>query len=263
VTAVVRKGEPLPPVRADVSPVNVQRLMEQALQMGEPGIAALERLVKLDADMRAAQAARDFADALGEFQDSCPPVAKTNRVDYVAKSGARVKYDFANLDEIVSTIRPHLRKHGFSFSWDSFLNDPGTIRRTVCILRHRNGHQQAAEFSCPVGGAPSMSEMQKHAGTLTYGERYSLLQVCGIHTEEPDPDEQQADAAKITEDQVTEIRELCAAVQMTPQRLFKVISVGTELTDWDQLVGQPATLYKVAMNVINEKRRKAVAAGGQ
>ena len=58
----------------------------------------------------------------------------------------------------------------------------------TCTLRHHNGHTQSALFSCPVDSQKAMSEPQRHASTLTFARRYSLIQVLGLTTTDPDPD---------------------------------------------------------------------------
>lgn len=191
-TAVEVHSDKKPPQRAEgMEVLPLGHLFEIALQKGPDGIAALEKLVELEARVSARNAAREFADALAAFQAECPLIPRTSTAQITSrKSGAKFSYKYAELDEIADTIREHLHARGFSYGWDCKMPSPGVLE-VVCTLRHRNGHSQSATFTCTVDGSDSMSEPQKHASTLTFARRYSLVQVLGLTMTDPDPDGKQ------------------------------------------------------------------------
>lgn len=149
-------------------------------------VAALEKLVALHNQQEDRNAAREFADALARFQSECPSVTKNRTADFATKSGVKVRYSYAELHQIARTVRPHLHKHGFSYSWDNTV-DGGKLR-CVCTLRHSNGHRETAGFEATVGGTELMSEPQKVKAALTFAERTTLIQVLGLTDCDEDTD---------------------------------------------------------------------------
>lgn len=217
-TAVVHQGTPLPPVRAE-EPLPLAHLIEMALAKGAEGVAALEKLVELEARVSARNAAREFADALAQFQADCPPIQRTSTAKVVSdRGGVKFTYNYAELDEIADTIRPLLHALGFSYGWDS--ETIQGVHTCTCTLRHRNGHSQTARFTCTVEGSPAMSGPQKHASALTFARRYSLVQVLGLTMTDPDPDGK-ADPTAGPED-IERVEDMIAACEEAGAKIDRV-----------------------------------------
>lgn len=187
------------------SPNAIVELLRLALDKGLP-VEALERLQALHERVSDRAAAIEFAEGMARFQSTCPPIQRTSTARILNDNGVlKYSYTYAELDEIATTIAPHLRDNGLSYTWDS--ETVGKDLKVTCILRHVNGHSVAAHFSCPIGGSSGMSEQQKHASTLTYARRQSLVQVLGLTTTEPDSDGQ-GDLEPITEAQAHDLEML-------------------------------------------------------
>lgn len=165
---------------------DVGRLMEIALGQGADGVDALERLVGLQERVIARQAENALTDALGSFQDSCPMIPRTATAKIATKSGAAYSFRYSPLDVIAATIRPHLREHGLSYSFDSAL-DSGTLTVT-CTVRHREGASVSSTFACPIESPSKTSDAQKTGAALTYAKRQSLTAALGLITTEADED---------------------------------------------------------------------------
>lgn len=176
------------PEPAEVTPLpDVSHLMELALsQPGGAGVEALERLVALQERTLDRQAEANLAHALARFQADCPQIRKTRTVDYAAKGGGRVKYNFASLDVIASTIRDPLQANGLSYTWDS--KATGETVTVVCHLRHIDGASRSATVTFPITGSTKMNPAQRYGSTMTYAQRYSLVQVLGLTTTSDDVD---------------------------------------------------------------------------
>ena len=199
---IMRTGADLP-VKAD-SPMAI--LAQLAKEGG--GADQLAVIAELVWKQEERNAKREFDDLFAQFQEACPPLIKTRRVDVVTKSGSNYDYFFAPLEEIEATIKKYLYPLGFNYSWDS---DPeGKYMVVTCILAHKNGHSRSAKFVAPMAsGSPTMSEIQKHASSMTYARRQSLIAVLGISTADTDTDSlDPLMGGSVTEEQAAELRDL-------------------------------------------------------
>lgn len=189
--------------RADVT-----ELLRLAVERGTP-VEHLEKLVDLHERMEARQARRDFAEALAAFQRECPPIAHSKRVEFVTAKGGKVKYSYAELDEIAKVINPILTKHGLSYHWtDTDIDEKGMLV-TTCVLSHVGGHSQSSRFKLPTQNESTASPQQKIGAAETYAKRRSLLSVLGLTTAESDVTAAaEVDPTPITADEVTHIQDL-------------------------------------------------------
>lgn len=183
---------------AAIERTDIGGLLNEAIAKGAT-VDALEKLVGLHDRMVAKAAATEFASAFAGFQADCPPVLKTKKVDVTLRNGGRMRYNYAPLDVIANTIRPHLHARGMSYTWDSTVN--GQMLVCTCRLRHVNGHEATATFSCPIESPyQAMSEQHKTAGALTFARRQSLVQVCGLTSTDDDIETGDADASQFASD---------------------------------------------------------------
>jgi hypothetical protein len=225
-------------------------LMEIALEKGT--VESLEKLVALSERVQDRNAAREFGDAKARFQETCPPIRKTSTASVTSKrTGSSYKYAYAELDEIARTVGPHLHVLGLSYSWDSKV-EGGKIAVT-CTLRHLNGHSERASFECPVDGNDSMSDPQKYASTLTFARRYSLIQVLGLTTCDPDDDARKKPkggdtTGRINPDRVADLEALMDEVKADRAKFLSYMGVAAieEIAPSD---------YSKAVKALEAKRR--------
>ena len=223
-------------------PIDMQALMLAGLSGGAT-VETMERLAALCEHLQDRAAAQEFADALARFQAACPPISRTSTAKIASKSGVSYSYTYAELDEIARTIGPHLHPLGLSYTWDCGIN--GGIVNTTCTLRHVNGHQITASFASPIDDRASMSGPQRTASALTYAKRQALVQVLGITTAEPDQDA--ADPATITEDQVGNLAALIDEVGADEPKFLRWLGV-------ERLSDLRAYEYARAVNALERKR---------
>lgn len=202
------QGAPLRTIddRSD-APGSIMGVISAAVDKNVP-VETIERLVALkyrDEERRAAQA---FFTAMAAFQAECPPIKRSGKVDFTGQgSGTRVKYTFAELDEIARTVNPILSRHGLSYTWDSTVT--GTTLTCVCTVRHIAGHSVPASFVSPIEGTKGMSGPQQVASALTFAKRQSLSSALGLTTTDDDVDGASVeDAKKITDDQAIVLSDL-------------------------------------------------------
>lgn len=142
--------------------------------------------------------------ALSAFQGENPEIKKSKHVDFTTKTGQRVDYWYAPLDEFVATIRPLLSKHGLSFTHEDA--GDGKIR---CVLYHETyeAEPQVTLETSDTEGTRTQTrsetrvleknvirsmpitvrragDMKDIGGDATYARRYTLAEVTGCASDE-------------------------------------------------------------------------------
>jgi len=235
--------------RAEAPAIRVQKneisqLLERALDKNI-SVEALEKLVALHERVADRNAAQEFHDALARFQASCPPIGRTRAVDYVTSTGARVRYNYAELDHIVAVVGPGLHAEGFSYWWDSA--DDGKMITTKCTLSHVNGHSRTSSFACPIDTRAKMSEGQQRSSAWTVGRRQSFVSVLGLTTTEPDDDAVSMET--ITDSQVADLEALITEVKADRKRFLAYLKV-------PKLSEIRLVEFSAAVSALESKRRK-------
>lgn len=153
----------------------------------ERGVDAdtMEKLVNLQLRVMEKNAEMAFNRAFQDFQAECPSVSKnrTAKIPMKGDTGKSWGYDFADLNHIAAVVRPHLKKHGFSFTFDT--DGAGAFR---CHLHHVEGHSRTASVTLPAYKAAQINDLQSEGVRNSYGRRYALLSVLGITTGDEDAD---------------------------------------------------------------------------
>jgi len=186
-------------------------LLVLALQNRVP-VETIERLVALRERAEERSAARAYFSAMARFQSDCPPIPKSSNAKITTRQGAGYSYQYAELDEIAATIRPHLHANGLSYTWDSTVSENGAMLTCVCTVRHADGHSVSASFVVPTATSSAMSEQQRYAAALTFAQRKSLVQALGLVTTDATPDAPQ-EMESITAEQAANLNALLDETQ--------------------------------------------------
>lgn len=87
---------------------------------------------------------------------------------------------YADLAEVINTVRPVLAKHGISFlQAPRFENGLVTVET---MLMHKSGQWMSSEVSAPA----TKGDAQGVGAAITYCRRYGLSAMCGIAQEDDD-----------------------------------------------------------------------------
>lgn len=229
-------------------PEQVMALFQQALSQGESGTNALEKLVDLQERMHRRRAELEFSMALAEFQSVCPTISKSSTAKIMTKGGSGYSFTYADLEEIVSTVRPHLASCGFSFSFDS--KTDGKLLTCICTLRHANGHRETSSFTLPTESSSGASDQQKVGGALTYAKRQCLISILGLAMSDPE-DKPVTRQANISEEQAANLGALMQDVGVQVAAFCNRFGI----MDVSEL---PASRYSEAVQAL-ERRRKGGA----
>jgi hypothetical protein len=220
-------------------------LFDRALASDGGSVDGLTKLVDLYDRMQRRKAELAFSLAFAEFQSSCPSVERTSEAKIAKRDGTEFRYTYADLEEIVDTVKPHLARHGFSFSFDS-----STEKETLtcyCTLRHAEGHNVRAQFTLPTASPAGMSDQQKVAAAMTFAKRQVLISVLGLSLTEPDPD-RVVDPTPVSDEQLATIEALIEETKSNRSRFCARFNI-------DRVMNLRAAQFNEAI-VLLEKQRK-------
>ena len=223
-------------------------LVRLAIEKGDVGVDVIERLVALQERVSDRAAAAALFEAMSDFQDECPRIAKSRNARIATKKGAKYNYTYASLDDIEKVIRPVLRKYRLSYTWDS-VSGENSIKVT-CTVRHVEGASVEGSFTCPTESPMKSSEAQKHGAALTYGRRQSLVSVLGLTTTDDDTDAAEPRSMEpITDEQLADLEALVAEVKPDAEKFLAYLGI-------DSLATLPAVDYAAAVTALEEKRKR-------
>ncbi|MED5040673.1 ERF family protein [Geobacillus stearothermophilus] len=171
----------------------------------------------------------NIAAALCQFQAECPAPKKT-------ATNPHFQSKYSPLEEIVTTIKPYLAKHGLSF-FQSTTTEGDYICVTTLLLHVSGEYIESDPLKLPMGKVTA----QGAGSAVTYARRYSLCAALGIAAEDDD-DANAAEAGvsqKASEKQLNYIDNLLNKKasdkypkQVLYERLKEQMGVTHDMEDW-------------------------------
>jgi hypothetical protein len=113
--------------------------------------------------------------AQGEIEN-----ASKNQVNGAFSKGPNAWPSYADLAEVLNTIRPVFAKHGLSMIQSPGFD--GSIASVTTVLAHQSGGYMTSTASC----VPAKADAQGIGSATTYLRRYSAAAVAGIAQEDDD-----------------------------------------------------------------------------
>lgn len=215
-------------------------MLDRALASGA-SVEVLDKLLTLRERWESNQARKLFDAAIAAAKAEIPVIAK-NRTGHNNKRYA----DFA---AIAAVIDPILGHHGLSYRFRSNQTDKITV---TCILSHEAGHFEETTLSGPADATGNKNAIQAIGSTLTYLQRYTLVQALGLAAAEDDDGKiggQSSGAGPITEEQAEKLRKLIAETGTD-------IAKFCEFAKIESVPGLPASQYDNAVKALEAKKRK-------
>ena len=169
----------MPEPRTEIMQVSdPESIIRYALDKGNVDVATMKELLNIRKELHAEFAKRQFDEQMKEFQSECPVITKERAVP--DRSG-NTAYKFAPIEVIEVQIRPLLRKHGFSHTYDTdTASIPGWVI-AMCIVKHEAGHSVVSTVKLPLGTKTGiMSDTQVYAAALTFANRRALCNAYGL-----------------------------------------------------------------------------------
>ena len=146
--------------------------------------------------MKRSESIANIAAALCKFQSECPAPKK------IAEN-PHFKSKYSPLEEIISTIKPHLSKNGLSF-FQSTTTEGENICVTTLILHTSGEFIESEPLKLPMGKVTA----QNAGSAVTYARRYSLCAALGIAAEDDDDGNAATEQPKASDKQLNFIDSL-------------------------------------------------------
>ena len=159
-------------------------LIKIAVEKGAD-INQLEKLMDLQDRFEAKNARKSFFNGLSTFQSMTVTIKKTGLASFKTKSGF-TEYSYAKLEDIARVIRPSLKEAGLSYRYEQ--SSDNNLMTVVCIVTHKEGHQEKTSMSAFADQSGSKNQIQQIASTISYLRRYTLTGALGITVGDDDDD---------------------------------------------------------------------------
>jgi len=187
VTALARRQPPPPPLDMSNPAVAFAQLARDKTIDAD----RLEKLIHLQERIMDRNAKMAFNAAFTAMSDQLPVIKRNGRI--TDKHG-NLRSRYSKYEDIQRVCKPVLKAHGFAIrhrtEWPS--DKPGTIR-VVGILSHLEGHSEESAFEAPPDKNDYRTAIQDEGSTVSYGRRYTTIDVLDLQQEGVDNDGQGAD----------------------------------------------------------------------
>jgi hypothetical protein len=201
-------------------------------------IEVLEKLMTLQERWESNQARKAFDEAIAAAKLEIPPIERN------AKGHNDKRY--ADFSAIAKVVDPILGKHGLSYRFRTMQAERISV---TCVLSHKSGHSEETTLAGPADTTGNKNAIQAIGSTLTYLQRYSLVQMLGLAAERDDDGKAANLGEAITQDQVGEIVELIDSTNADKGRFLQYFKIGA-------IAELPAKRFAEAVRLLNAKGGK-------
>jgi len=231
-------------------------------------IDVINRMAELHKEFAAADAKRNFDDALAKAKAEIKVIDKDGHVGFPSKdpNATRTDYDHDTLAGIYDAAVPALSKYGLSHSFDIEQvmlpgERPGEFAQviTVTCIVSGHGHSKQVKMSGPPDSEGKKTGLKAIASAITMMSRYTLRAALGLASKKDKSDDDgtaaeiaagrtQAGPEKISEVQLAELTALAEDVEADKIkfcRYYKIDCLGDILT----------TQFEDAKKALNTKRK--------
>lgn len=195
-TAQLIESEPVQSTEILTQPNNnvVSLTPDQMLSIvvqSDAGIEKIQQFMDLKERWEKSEAVKAFVRAMAAFKANPPKITKNKHVKYKTKTGSITDYKHASLDHVCEMVGAALGKVGMSYHWET--NQEGAIITVRCVLTHELGHTKSVQLYAAPDATGNKNGIQAVGSTVSYLQRYTLLAITGLATEDQDDDGQGAE----------------------------------------------------------------------
>lgn len=212
-------------------------MLDKAVASGA-SVEVLEKLMGLQERWEKNQARKDFDAALSAAKAEIQPITR-NATGHNAKR-------YANFAAIAKEIDPILSRHGLSYRFRTAQTDRINV---TCILAHRSGHSEESSLSGPPDATGNKNAIQAIGSTLTYLQRYSLVQALGLAAADDDDGKAGGIGETITQAQADTLRDLLEANGKDRAKFLRWAKV-------ERIEDIPASTFEACIAAANYKATK-------
>lgn len=225
------------PPSVAMTPITPMAMLSQAIERGMSP-ETVDKLMALSERWDATQARKAFDAAVAAAKAQIPVIGK-NATGHNDKR-------YANFAAYARVVDPILGAHGLGYRFRT-VQDEKSIR-TTCVLFHKDGHSEENTLAGPADSSGSKNAIQAIGSTLTYLQRYSLVQALGLAAAEDD-DGKAGGVKAISEDEAASIREVIEGIgdkSVEPRLLKWLKAQSIETIPADRYDDAMGNLQKIA-----------------
>lgn len=204
----------------------------------------LAKLLELQEKWESNEAKKAYHRAMAAFKANPPKINKDKHVKFSTSKG-NMEYNHASLANVTEKINSALSKVGLSASWMTKQN--GVILVT-CKITHLQGHSEETTLGANADDSGSKNSIQAIGSTITYLERYTLLALTGLATQDTDDDGKGA-VEYIDKQQIKQILDAILKLGIDKDLFLSYMEI-------EKLEEMPKADYKKAMAAIEAKKNQ-------
>ena len=181
-------------------------MLARAVQSGAD-LDMIEKLMNLQERWEASNARKAFDAAIASAKAKIPAIER-NATGHNDKR-------YADFSAIARVVDPVLSEFGLSYRFRTTQADRISV---TCILSHKDGHSEETTLAGPADTSGNKNAIQAIGSTLTYLQRYSLVQMLGLAAARDDDgnsvgkvDDAPPAPGSITQEQADNLRDLLEA----------------------------------------------------
>ena len=160
-------------------------------------VEELDKFMDLQIKWEDNQARKAYFDAMASFKEEPIEILKDRHVKYTTQKGV-TEYNHASLGNVTQQIGAALSKYGLSAGWKT-VQEAAKITVT-CRITHAMGYGEDTSLSASPDDSGGKNTIQSIGSTITYLERYTLLAMTGLATNEMDDDGKGSEEIKYISD---------------------------------------------------------------
>lgn len=199
--------------KTDVARVGSPADMIKLAVEGGADLEKLSKLLDIQERWEATEARKAYNKAMTDFKANPPKIYKDKEVSFGA---GKTAYKHATLGNVCETITAALSKHGLSASWRVSQNGQISV---ACRISHALGHFEETMLSAPADTSGSKNSIQAIGSTITYLERYTLLALTGLATEEDN--DGSGEIEFIDQEQLSAVVDYLASTKSNQEKFLK------------------------------------------
>lgn len=125
------------------------------------------------------------------FQRMQPNIPEIDEKGSIKNKDGQVQSRYSKFEDIQKVIKPILTAHGFALSFRSEWPQPNLVK-VVGILTHEEGFARESEFMSAADNTGSKNAVQGLGSAVSYGRRYTTIDLLNITTRGTDDDGRKA-----------------------------------------------------------------------
>lgn len=209
-------------------------MIAQAVNQGMD-IGVIEKLMGLQERYEANQGRKAFDEAVSAAKAEFKPVSRN-------KTGHQNKR-YADFEAYATMIDPIIAKYGLSYRFET---EQESAIKVTCVVSHESGHSVRNSLAATADTSGSKNSIQAIGSTLTYLQRYTLVQAFGLAATDDDDAGKAGSGEPISEIQLMDLRDLIEAKEADAKKLCQYFKI-------DALADMPAAEYTRAKSMLEKK----------